>query len=77
MDWLHQKNLWVTLNLHPADGVRAHEDMYLEMAKELGVDHENEAPIPFDFSDKRFVEAYFKHLHHPQERDGVNFWWLA
>lgn len=76
MDWLHQKNLWVTLNLHPADGIRAHEEMYVDMAKELGVDYENEDPIPFDFSDKKFIEAYFKYLHHPQEKDGVNFWWL-
>ena len=35
----------MTLNVHPADGVRAHEEMYVEMAKALGVDYANEDPI--------------------------------
>ena len=30
------------LNVHPADGVRGHEEMYQEMAKEMGVDYEKE-----------------------------------
>lgn len=76
MNWLHAKNLWVTLNLHPADGVQAHEEMYPQMAQAMGLEHTSKEPIPFDFSDKKFLEAYFTHLHHPQEKDGVNFWWL-
>lgn len=76
MSWLHEKNLWVTLNLHPAAGVRAYEEPYPQMALALGVDPDSKEPIPFDFSDKKFVDAYFRILHHPQERDGVNFWWL-
>lgn len=35
---LKEKNLKVTLNLHPADGVRSYEDMYEEMAKANGID---------------------------------------
>lgn len=76
MRWLHAKNLWLTLNLHPADGVRAHEEMYPQMAQAMGIDPNSQDPIPFDFSDKKFIEAYFTYLHHPQEQDGVNFWWL-
>lgn len=76
MEWLHGKNLWVTLNLHPADGVRAHEEMYEPMAQALGVNVDNQDPIEFDFSNPAFVEAYFKYLHHPQENDGVDFWWI-
>ena len=76
MNWLNAKNLWVTLNLHPADGVQAHEEMYPQMAQALGLDPASQDPITFDFSDKKFVEAYFTYLHHPQEQDGVNFWWL-
>ncbi|MGM9988178.1 MAG: TIM-barrel domain-containing protein [Bacillaceae bacterium] len=76
MSWLHDSNMWITLNLHPADGVRAHEEMYEPMAKELGVDYENEDRIEFDFSNRAFIDAYFKHLHHPQEADGVDFWWI-
>ena len=35
---LHRRGMKVTLNVHPADGVRAHEEQYLPMAKEMGVD---------------------------------------
>ena len=73
---LHRRNLHVTLNLHPADGVKAHEAAYPEMAKELGIDWQNEDKIPFSPTDPAFVEAYFKHLHHPNEDIGVDFWWV-
>ena len=76
LQWLHDEGLKVTLNVHPADGVRPHEEMYEEMAKELDVDYQNEEPIPFDIADKRFREAYFKYLHHPEEKRGVDFWWI-
>lgn len=76
MDKLHEMGMRVTLNVHPADGVRGHEEAYLPMAKELGIDWENEDKIPFDVSDRKFMEAYFKYLHHPNEERGVDFWWL-
>jgi alpha-glucosidase (family GH31 glycosyl hydrolase) len=74
--WLKQKGLMTTLNVHPADGVRAFEEMYPEMARELGVDYENEEKIHFDMTDPEFVKAYFKYLHHPNEDIGVAFWWI-
>lgn len=73
---LHEMGKKVTLNLHPADGVRAFEEAYLPMAKELGVDYENEEKIPFDVTDRKYMEAYFKYLHHPYEEMGVDFWWV-
>uniref|UniRef100_UPI004056DFE5 TIM-barrel domain-containing protein n=1 Tax=Acetatifactor sp. TaxID=1872090 RepID=UPI004056DFE5 len=73
---LHDMGKKITLNLHPADGVRAHEDAYLPMAKALGVDYENEVKIPFNVTDKKYMEAYFKYLHHPLEEEGVDFWWI-
>lgn len=76
MKWLHEENYKVTLNLHPADGVRAHEDRYVDMAKALGIDYINEDPIPFDITNANFLEAYFKCLHHPLEEEGVDFWWI-
>lgn len=74
--WLHGKGMHVTLNVHPADGVRAHEEMYLPMARELGINYEQEDQIRFDISDPQFLDAYFKYLHHPNERIGVDFWWV-
>ncbi|QQO09177.1 glycoside hydrolase family 31 protein [Breznakiella homolactica] len=74
--WLHDRHLRVTLNLHPADGIKAFEKMYRPMAEALEVDTEKEDPIPFDVSDRNFMAAYFKFLHHPLEAEGVDFWWI-
>ena len=73
---LHDRGLHITLNLHPADGVRYYEDSYVQMAERMGVDPSTEAVIPFDFTNKRFINAYFDVLHKPYERDGVDFWWI-
>lgn len=73
---LHERGLRTTLNLHPADGVRAFEDAYPAMARALGVDPDTEQPIPFDPTDPAFLKAYFSELHHPLEEQGVDFWWI-
>jgi hypothetical protein len=73
---LHQRDLRVALNLHPADGVRAFEDQYRPMAEALGRNPESEEPIPFDPVDPAFLKAYFEVLHHPLETQGVDFWWI-
>ena len=74
--WLQEKNFKVTVNLHPAAGVRSYEDMYVEMAERMGVDPKSKAHIPFDFADPRYIDAYFDVLHKPYEKDGVDFWWI-
>lgn len=76
LEQLHQMGLRTTLNVHPADGVRPHEEAYLPMAKALGVDSTHEDKIPFDATDRKFMEVYFKYLHHPNEEIGVDFWWI-
>ncbi|MDE6565904.1 MAG: DUF5110 domain-containing protein, partial [Clostridia bacterium] len=73
---LHKRNLRVTLNLHPARGVRGYEAMYKDMAEAMGVDYKTEKPIDFDLTDPKFVNNYFDILHHPYENDGVDFWWI-
>ncbi len=65
-----------TLNLHPADGVRAFEDAYPAVAAAMGVDPASEEPVAFDPTDRRFLETYFADLHHPLEEQGVDFWWI-
>lgn len=76
MTWLHDHGLKVTLNVHPAGGVQAHEEKYKEMAEAMGRDWEKEEPVNFDVTDQKFLKAYFKYLHHPNEEEGVDFWWL-
>ncbi len=73
---LHEMGLRVTLNLHPADGVRYFEDQYEDMACAMGEDPKSEKQIPFDITDEKFINAYFKVLHKPYEREGVDFWWI-
>ncbi len=73
---LHERNLCITLNHHPAQGVRYFEDFYEEMARAMGVDPKTEVQIPFDISSDRYINAYFEVLHRPYEKDGVDFWWI-
>ncbi len=76
MDQLHERGMRITLNVHPADGCRGHEEMYEAMAEELGKDISMEQPVAFDITDPAFLSAYFKYLHHPNEEKGVDFWWI-
>ncbi len=77
---LHDKALKVSLNVHPAEGVRAFEEPYQEMVDAVGeqlkVDKDREDPILFDVTNPVFLEAYFTYLHTPNEKRGVDFWWI-
>ena len=73
---LKAKGLRVTLNLHPADGVRYWDSAYEDMAKALGKNPETGEAIKFDVTNADYVNAYFKYLHKPYEEDGVDFWWM-
>lgn len=73
---LHDMNLRVTVNLHPADGVREYEDMYEDMAKAVGIDPKTKKAVEFDCSNDDYWNAYFDILHKPYEKDGVDFWWI-
>ncbi|MDF1490004.1 glycoside hydrolase family 31 protein [Tessaracoccus caeni] len=76
LDELHQRGLAVTLNVHPADGVRRHEEAYPQMAEAVGIDPASGLPVAFDVTSREFVDAYLRYLHHPLEEQGVDFWWL-
>ena len=73
---LKDENFKVTVNLHPADGVRFFEDMYEDFARFMGINPETKKQIEFDLTDKKYTEGYFKYLHHGYEEDGVDFWWI-
>lgn len=76
LKFLHNEGLHVTLNLHPADGVSANEDAYEEMAQKMGIDPATEKRVEFDITNKKFLKNYFEVLHHPLEKEGVDFWWM-
>ena len=66
----------ITLNVHPAQGIRFFEDMYPSVAKTVGVDPASKAQIPFSLADDKYLKAYFDDVHRPYESDGVDFWWI-
>lgn len=76
LDTLNDMGLKVTLNLHPADGVRHFESMYPQMAKAMGIDPETKKDIPFSASDPNYLNAFYDTVLRPYEEDGVAFWWL-
>lgn len=76
LEKIQEKNLKITLNLHPADGIRYWEQQYVDMANATGIDPNEGKYVPFDIANETFVNAYFKILHKPYEEDGVAFWWI-
>lgn len=76
LKFLKDHNLKTSLNLHPAQGVGCHEDMYEEMALACGIDPATKERIRLDILSPEFMEKYFDILHHPYEEDGVDFWWM-
>lgn len=76
LNWLRDRNLKVTLNLHPASGVKKFEASYPEIARANGVDPKTEKDIPWVSSDKTFVKSVLDNILHPMEKEGVSFWWL-
>lgn len=76
LKWLHQHGKHISLNIHPADGIRAFEDQYQQVAKDLKLDTDSEEPAAFNLDDHKFRKVYFKDVLHPLEKEGVDFWWI-
>jgi alpha-glucosidase (family GH31 glycosyl hydrolase) len=76
LKWFHEEGLAVTLNLHPADGIGPHEDMYADFMRAMGADPASKKTILFDAGDKKYLDTLFKYAVEPHEREGVDFWWL-
>lgn len=73
---LHDRDVKLTLNVHPADGIRAFEDCYKKLAEHMDQDTDHEDPVQFDVTSKKFLDGYFDIVHRDLEKDGVDFWWI-
>ncbi|KAF2446073.1 glycoside hydrolase family 31 protein [Karstenula rhodostoma CBS 690.94] len=73
---LHDRGMKVSLNVHPADGIRHWEDQYEEVAKAMDIAPKSKEPVRFDCTDKKFMDAYFDIVHHQHEARGIDFWWI-
>lgn len=76
LKWTEEEKLRVPLNLHPADGVGKHETRFKEFCEAVGADPATTERVKFDCTDPKFVKAYFEVLHHPLEKQGIDFWWM-
>ena len=73
---LHSEGLKATLNLHPASGIEPWEKAYPDMAKAMGIDPASKKYVPFDITNQKFAGNYMDLVHHPLEKQGIDFWWL-
>lgn len=73
---LNDNNYAVTVNLHPAQGIRPYEDCYQAFCKYLNRDPEKKETIGFSLKNKKYTEAYFDIALRPYEKAGVRFWWI-
>lgn len=73
---LHEKGIAVTLNDHPHDGVRTHEEMYADFMRDMGIAPESKVDLEFDAGDLRYMTAFYQNVHDKLEKDGADFFWL-
>ncbi|KAK8915673.1 hypothetical protein H634G_07907 [Metarhizium anisopliae BRIP 53293] len=73
---LHDRGLKITLNDHPHGGIHHHEDLYETMAKAIGHDTSKKAPILFNPTDPKFMDAFLSVLHRSIEKEACDFWWI-
>ncbi|MFT4093210.1 MAG: glycoside hydrolase family 31 protein [Niabella sp.] len=76
LHWAHSKRLKTTLNLHPASGIAPFEEQYSAFAQRMNFDTSGRQNIPFEGSNKKFMQALFDVVLRPMEKQGVDFWWL-
>ncbi|KAJ3116611.1 hypothetical protein HK100_001015 [Physocladia obscura] len=74
MKTVKELGIQTTLNLHPADGIGAHEDAYPELAKKLG--YLNGETIPWQSTNITFMKEFFGTVIKSLESDGIEFFWL-
>ncbi len=73
---LHDKGVFVTLNDHPHDGIRVHEEAYADFMNRMGLSPESGLDVEFDASSEKYMDAFYASVHDKLEKDGVDFWWV-
>jgi alpha-glucosidase (family GH31 glycosyl hydrolase) len=72
---LKAAGLAVTMNDHPHDGIRRHEDGYEAFMADMNEPADGR-DLPFQAGNQKYWNTFWKHSHLPKEADGVDFWWL-
>lgn len=74
LEELHRRALKVTLNDHPAEGIRSFEDNYDKMAEAMNI--KNNEAVLFDAGSKKYLDSLQTIILEPLENDGIDFWWI-
>lgn len=75
---IHDNNLRLSLNLHPADGINSVESpqYYNAMKSELNGKYDKNGTIAWSLDYPDFTKSFFKNIIRDHEAEGVDFWWL-
>lgn len=71
---IHDQGITVSLNDHPHDGIRPHEEHYADFARAMNL-KPGEIAL-FEPGDSNYMKRFFEFAHRPSEDMGVDFWWL-
>ena len=76
-DYLHSKNIRLSVKINPTEGIAPIEDYYLPYKKATGIETQKEDDIlPFNVFNKNILSAYFDYMVHPLMNLGVDFFWI-
>ncbi|MCR5077997.1 MAG: glycoside hydrolase family 31 protein [Prevotella sp.] len=73
--FMHDKQLKVGLNLHPADGVDDDEEYFQDMVRDMRMPADTKV-VPWQLEDSTFYRVMFRNILRKREAQGVDFWWL-
>ncbi|KAK8805573.1 hypothetical protein WA158_002229 [Blastocystis sp. Blastoise] len=76
MNYMKRRNIYTTLNIHPAAGIQFVEEFYKEMAIAMGMDPEKGQTVPWNITDLKYAENLFKIVLQPFHDRGMEFWWI-
>ncbi len=74
MENLHEKGIYLGINIDPSEGISPKDEVYEECAKEL--DYKDGKTIPFNAFDKMFMVTYFEDIINPLTKMNVDFFWI-
>ena len=73
--FMHNKQLKVALNLHPADGVDDDEEGFQDVVRDMRMSADTKV-VPWQLTDSTFYRSLFSNILRKHEALGVDFWWL-
>lgn len=76
LEQLRDRGVHIAVNLHDAMGVQHWEDRYVQMAQAHGVDPDSNNPVPFNVTDRFYMDSLEAIVMQPVYDAGVDFAWI-